>query len=100
MADSVQLHEIRRAIAELGDLPEKDLGLKPAPQLREAFEVQLLGFGLIPSQFRLWDWAAYQLRRRRVSVLSEFAVSLADPRVDPALHRRFVKRCSEKQLAC
>lgn len=87
------LHNVRMATRHLGQVLLNDLGLKPAPRIRDAFEVQFLGLVPIPSITKLLDWIEYRIERRRISFMSEFAKIAADQRLDFNTFSRLHRKC-------
>lgn len=91
-------HSLRNELSELTILLEQDLGITHTPALRDAFEVQFLGFIPIPHPVRLLEWAEFTVKRQRVAILSEFAQTLAYERVDAFAYEKLLKRCSKKGI--
>ncbi len=92
------LHSLRNELRELTILLEQDLGIRHAPALRDAFEVQFLGFIPIPHPLRFLEWAEFKVKRKRVAILSEFAQVLAYERLDTFAYEKLLKRCSKKVI--
>lgn len=75
--DCLDLRERNETIVELKRRLRQDLGILKRPRLSDAFEVQFLGLVPLPNILKIADWASFKLGRKRVTVLSEFALTLS-----------------------
>lgn len=79
---SVPINEIRETILTLSKTLRQDLGIEERPEWRHALEFQFVGFVPIPSIKKdinkLIDWIVFKKNQKMVTVLSEFAKTLAN----------------------
>jgi hypothetical protein len=92
--DVEDLYETKMKIREMGQVLQKDLGIIPSPILIDAFEFQFMGLVPIPKLKHVHSWAKFQLDRKRVSVLSEFAKISASDLTKDSLFEDYLSRLS------
>jgi hypothetical protein len=76
------IHSLRNAVKDLAILLQQDLGLAARAGPRDALETEIVGFVPIPPRRKMFEWAEYKWKRPRITILSEFAKTLANPTND------------------
>lgn len=87
------IHRLRNAVRELATLLEQDLGIAPPPTLLSAFEISMIGPVPIPPLRKMVEWAEHKWNRPRITILSEFAKTLANPTSDKFALQKLYAAC-------
>lgn len=86
-----ELHVIRKGINDLAQPLYQSLGLQKVSSIGDALELNFVGPFPVPSPKFIINWFKYIYNKRRIVVLSEFAKTLANQRVDPHYYKKLLK---------
>jgi hypothetical protein len=93
LKSDVKIHRLRNAIRELASLLQQDLGITPRGGVLDAFEGLALGPVPIPTPAKVVEWIKWKRKLPRITILSEFAKTLANPTRDTLALRKLSAAC-------
>jgi hypothetical protein len=93
------IHRLRNAVKELATLLEQDLGITPRVGLRDALEANMVGPVPIPPPRKMLEWVLHKWNRPRITILSEFAKTLANPTSDKFALQKLYAGCQRNPKA-
>ncbi len=93
---SETIDRLRQAVRELAILLEQDLGVAPRVGLRDALEANMVGPVPMPPPRKMLEWVMHKWHRPRITILSEFAKTLANPTNDKFALRRLYAACGHE----
>jgi|GEM_PF-3645143 len=91
------IHRLRIAVEELKTLLEQDLGIAPRAGVRDALEGVMIGPVPIPPPRKMFEWAELKWKRPRITILSEFAKTLANPTTDKFALQKLHAACQRNK---
>lgn len=93
LRNDAEIDCLRKAVKRLASLLEQELHIAQCPEALDAFEGLMVGPVPIPTPRKVKDWIRNKHDRPRITILSEFAKTVANPTSDKFALKKLYANC-------